>query len=71
MTHKHELYGKQEGNCNGYLIHYPFWDLVVEGGHGGIGNLQLLGGIYNSSKRDGTQEYLIVRLKKQGMHAGR
>ena len=39
--------------------------MVVEGGHGGIGNLQLLGGGYNSSKRDGTQEYLVVRLKKK------
>ena len=40
--------------------------MIVEGGHGGIGNLQLLGGGYNLSKRDGTQEYLIVRLKKTG-----
>lgn len=73
MTHKNELYGKQEGNCNGCLIHYPFWDMVVEGGHGGIGNLQLLGGGYNLSKRDGTQEYLIVWLKKnrECMLAGR
>ena len=47
--------------------------MVVEGGHGGIGNLQLLGGGYNLSKRDGTQEYFVVRLKKKNreMHAGR
>ena len=59
----HDTQGKQEENCSGCLIHYPFWDMVVEGGHGRIGNLQLLGGGYNLSKRDGTQEYLIVRLK--------
>ena len=73
-THKHTLYGKQEGNCNGCDTHFPFRNLTVDHvipkSHGGTDhgeNLQLLCGACNSTKGQGTQAELMARLKTQGI----
>ena len=73
-THKHTLYGKQEGVCTGCLTHFPFRnftiDHVVPQGKGGsdhIDNLQLLCGACNSTKGKGTQAELKAKLKQQGV----
>lgn len=71
-THKHTLYGKQEGKCNGCQTLFPFRNMTVDhikpqskGGTDHEYNLQLLCGACNSTKGRGTQEQLIERLKKQ------
>jgi len=73
-THKHILYGKQEGNCNGCGTHFPFRNMTVDHivpkSHGGtdhVDNLQLLCGACNSTKGQSTQAQLISRLKTQGV----
>ena len=73
-THKHTLYGKQEGLCNGCGTQFPFRNMTVDHlvpqSHGGTDhgdNLQLLCGACNSTKGTGTQAELIVRLKEQGI----
>ncbi len=73
-THKHTLYGKQEGVCNGCRTHFPFRNLTVDHivpqKHGGTDhedNLQLLCGACNSTKGTGTQAELIAKLKEQGV----
>ena len=73
-THKHELYGEQEGNCNGCRVHFPFVNLTVDhiiaqtkGGTDHIDNLQLLCGYCNSLKGKRSHEQLLVSLKKKGM----
>ena len=73
-THKHTLYGKQEGNCNGCKTQFPFRNMTVDhiipqskGGTDHIENLQLLCAACNSTKGKGTQEELIARLKEQGV----
>lgn len=73
-THKHSLYGKQEGNCKGCEIHFPFRNMTVDhlipkskGGDDRFANLQLLCGACNSKKGDRSMEYLIVELKKEGL----
>ena len=57
QTHKHTLYGKQEGVCNGCQTHFPFRNMTVDHivpqKHGGTDheeNLQLLCGACNSLK---------------------
>ncbi len=64
-THRHTLYGKQEGCCNGCGIHSPFRNLTVDrvmprnkGGSDHIGNLRLLCQACNSTKGTGTQAEL-------------
>jgi DNA modification methylase len=71
-THKHTVYGKQEGYCNGCKGHFPFRNMTVDHivprSKGGIDheeNLQLLCGACNSTKNNDTQAELIARLKKQ------
>ena len=71
-THKHQLYGKQEGICNGCKSHFPFRNMTVDHivpqKHGGTDhedNLQLLCGACNSTKGTGTQAELIAKLKEQ------
>ena len=73
-THKHTLYGQQEGLCNGCRTQFPFrnmtTDHIVARSHGGtdhIENLQLLCGACNSTKGSGTQEVLVTRLQDQGV----
>ena len=73
-THKHTLYGKQEGLCNGCETQFPFRNMTVDhiiprsqGGTDHEENLQLLCGACNSTKGKGTQAELIARLKRQGV----
>ena len=73
-THKHTLYGRQEGVCAGCQVLFPFRNLTVDhvipqakGGSDHRDNLQLLCGACNSMKGTGSQEQLIVRLTEQGI----
>ena len=73
-VHKNDLYGKQEGDCNGCKRHFEFRNLTVDhiapqskGGTDHPDNLQLLCQACNSTKGKGTQEELDSRLKKQGV----
>ena len=68
--HKNDLYGKQEGFCNGCREHFRIRNLQVDhivpqsrGGTDHPKNLQLLCQACNSTKGNGTQEELIQRLK--------
>ena len=71
-THKHQLFGKQEGRCGGCRVAFPFRNFTVDhvvpqskGGSDHLGNLQLLCGACNSMKGTGTQAELIVKLQAQ------
>ena len=68
-THKHTLYGLQEGVCAGCAVHFPFRNLTVDhiiprsrGDSDHQDNLQLLCGACNSAKGDGTMAELLARL---------
>ena len=68
--HKNDLYGKQEGFCNGCREHFRIRNLQVDhivpqskGGTDHPKNLQLLCQACNSTKGNGTQEELIQRLR--------
>ena len=72
-THKHSLYGRQEGRCAGCRTHFPFRNMTVDhvaprskGGGDHMENLQLLCNACNSAKGDREQSYLIAKLKAQG-----
>ena len=71
-THKNELYGRQEGHCNGCGHHFRIRNLTIDHikpqtkeGTDRIENLQLLCGSCNSIKGDRPQEYLYQRLEEQ------
>ena len=73
-THRHTLFGQQEGICNGCLVAFPFRNFTVDhivprdkGGHDHIDNLQLLCGACNSTKGKGSMAELIAKLKEQGI----
>ena len=73
-THKHMLYGKQEGICGGCQVMFPFRNMTVDhivaqskGGSDHMDNLQLLCGACNSTKGARSQEEFIVRLTEQGL----
>ena len=74
QTHKPELFGRQQGKCNGCQDFFRFRNLTVDhirpqidGGTDQIENLQLLCQTCNSTKGTGTQAQLIERLKEQGV----
>ena len=73
-VHKNDLYGKQEGDCNGCQEHFKIRNLTVDhirpqskGGTDHPNNLQLLCQACNSTKGKGTQEELDSRLKESGV----
>ena len=73
-THKHQLFGKQEGLCEGCGTLFPFRNFTIDhivpqskGGSDHMDNLQLLCGACNSTKGSGTQAELIVKLKADGV----
>ena len=71
-THKHVLFGRQEGKCNGCQTEFPFRifevDHVIPRSRGGTDheeNLQLLCSHCNRVKGDRDQSYLMARLQSQ------
>ena len=73
-THKHTLYGKQEGECAGCRLSFPFRNFTIDhvvarvkGGTDHIDNLQLLCGACNSMKGERSQEEFIAALKQDGI----
>ena len=73
-THKHTLYGKQEGRCAGCRVMFPFRNMTVDhivpqskGGSDHIDNLQLLCAACNSMKGVRSQEEFVARLKAEGI----
>ena len=73
-THKHTLYGQQEGLCNGCRTHFPFRNMTVDhivaqsqGGSDHLENLQLLCNFCNSVKGTNSQAYLITRIQEMGI----
>ncbi len=75
-THKHMLYGRQEGVCGGCQVMFPFRNMTVDhivaqskGGSDHMDNLQLLCRACNSTKGAKSQEGFIVRLTEQGLRS--
>ena len=73
-THRHTLYGQQEGLCNGCCTHFPFRNMTVDhivaqsqGGSHHLETLQLLCNYCNSIKGAKSQAYLIARLQEMGI----
>ena len=73
-THKHTLYGRQEGICAGCRVMFPFRNMTVDhivprsrGGSDHLDNLQLLCGACNSTKGARSQEAFIAKLKADGL----
>ena len=73
-THKHSLYGKQEGQCVGCLTLFPFRNMTADhiipqskGGSDHLENLQLLCNACNSMKGAGSQEVFVARLRAEGI----
>ncbi len=72
-THKHVLYGQQQGYCAGCGVHFEFRNLTIDhiwprsrGGQDNPENLQLLCGSCNSLKGNRPMEYLMAELEKRG-----
>ena len=73
-THKHTLFGKQEGHCAGCRHDFPFLNFTVDhivsqskGGTDHIDNLQLLCNACNSMKGTKTQEEFLAALRREGI----
>ena len=73
-THKHVLFGMQEGKCAGCQVSFHFRNMTIDhikprsqNGSDHITNLQLLCGACNSTKGNRPQSYLIERLKEDGI----
>ena len=73
-SHKHELFGLQEGKCNGCEYPFYFRNMTIDhikpqskSGTDRIDNLQMLCGACNSTKGSGTQEQLKQKLKDIGV----
>ena len=73
-THKHQLFGKQEGHCAGCRTVFPFRNFTVDhivpqskGGSDHLDNLQLLCGACNSVKGDRDHAVLIATLRERGI----
>ena len=71
---KHVLYGKQEGQCGGCRMNFPFKifevDHIIPQSRGGTDhpdNLQLLCGHCNRTKGGRQREYLLARLAEVGV----
>ena len=68
-THRHTLFGKQEGHCAGCKTLFPFRNMTVDhivpqskGGGNHIENLQLLCAACNSVKGNRDMPYLLAKL---------
>ena len=73
-THKHQLFGRQEGLCAGCQIAFPFRNMTIDhivpqskGGTDHIDNLQLLCGACNSLKGNRGQARFLADLKARGI----
>ena len=73
-THKHTLFGRQEGLCAGCRVMFPFRNFTIDhkvaqsrGGTDHLDNLQLLCGACNSKKGTRTHEQFIALLEREGL----
>ena len=73
-THRHQLFGKQEGRCGGCRVVFPFRNFTIDhvvpqsqGGSDHFDNLQLLCAACNSVKGDRDHAYLVATLSKRGI----
>ena len=73
-THRHTLFGKQEGRCGGCRVAFPFRNFTVDhvvpqskGGSDHLDNLQLLCGACNSTKGARSQAEFIAILLDRGI----